>query len=697
MLSRDRIGVVLAACVAVATVQAICLPGLLSRPEERVLYVSPAGRDTWSGRLREPAPDGNDGPVASPARATELVAGLRKAGFRGTIRVVFLPGTYRLDRPWSVGAEASGTESGPTLFEAERQGQAIISGGQEITEWTVRDDGLWQARLDPAGGPITQLFVNGSRRTRARHPNEGYLRTLGPEVEWSSREQARRDRSTKLGIRVRPDDLPDPSEVGQANVLLFHAWTASRHFIASVDKKRGVIRFTAPSNWPVGFWERQQRWYIENLRSALDAPGEWYYDARERALLYYPFEGEDPTSTVGVVPRLEELLVVQGTPDRPVQHVRFRGLRFVYAAWSWPRSLPCDGQAAAFLPTAAVHARHALDCRWEDCTVEHGGTYGLWLDEGTKGSVVLRCRFLDLGAGGVRLGGTALPQQEKRRAERNTVRDCLVSGTGKVFHAGVGVWVGKSSYNTIEHNHICDLYYTGISVGWSWGYAPSSAHHNRIRYNEIHKVGQGVLSDMGGIYTLGISPGTIIEGNYIYDVESYSYGGWGIYPDEGSSYIEITRNLVLRTKTGGFHQHYGRENRVRNNIFAFSRGPQLQRTRAETHISFFFERNLVVYDSGRLMDGRWEDGRVRLDYNLYWNYKGPVVFPGGRSLAEWQQLGQDRHSVVADPLFVDAYSGNFHLRRQSPAFRLGFVPFDAVRKAGPTDPKLRKCPCEVSR
>ncbi len=649
--------------------------------------VSTQGNDSWSGTLPAPSGDRRDGPFATLARALEAVRARRRAGpAPGPVTVLVRGGVYRLEAPLVFGPEDSGTAAAPTVIAAWPGEQPVFSGGRPIDGWTAGPDGVWTAQVPEVRSgewSFTQLFVNDGRRRRARTPNTGFFRIEGPLVQLADRDRSKAPPEARLGFRFAPGDLARWDDWEDMQVVLFHSWTASIHWLADLNETERTARFTAPCGWPVGYWEPRARYYIENVRAALDEPGEWHLDRRAGVLSYIPLPGETPGTAAAVAPRLSRLVEFRGDPELGlwVEHITLRGLAFHHAAWELPRDKAHDGQAAVNAG-AAIQATALRNASFDQLEIAHTGAYALWLGRGCQDNRVTRCEFRDLGAGGVMLGETGSPPVEDHAAARNTVENCFIHDGGHVFRAGVGVWIGRSSHNQVTHNEICDFEYTGVSVGWSWGYAASSAHHNLVACNHIHHLGQGLLSDMGGIYTLGVSPGTVLRGNVIHDVFAYSYGGWGLYTDEGSTGILLEKNVVWDTKSGGFHQHYGKENVLRHNILAFSREPQIIRSREEAHLSFTLEQNIILTDNGLPLGGNWSNGNFRLDRNLYWDAAGAELVFAGRDWDEWRETGQDRASVVADPQFADAASRDFRLRPGSPAFALGIEPLGELAQAG---------------
>ncbi len=640
------------------------------------LYVSPAGNDSWSGRMEQPLSDRSDGPFATVAGARDAVRKLKAEGLNEPVTVLVREGEYALSAPLVFNPEDSGTALAPITYAAYPGERPVLSGGRKLGGWRV-EEGRWVLDLPAdvrSSLPVHALWVNGERRTPARTPNTGHFFSDGlvenPEKPGEF---------SKDILRYQEQNAAAWQDAENAIAVVTHAWDISILPVKSIDRATRQVTFAFSSPWPFGQWTTPVVYYLTNTLTALDAPGEWYLNAAEGRLYYLPLPGERPDEVEVTVPVTSELLLLKGEgPDRTVSHLRFEGLTFAYADVELPQG-GYRGRQAAVGVDSALSGDWVQYCAWIDCEIAHTANHALSLNQGARYNRITRNHIHDFGAGGVMIGSyRGQSSDPELTAGWNEVDNNWVHAGSRTIPSGCGIWIGDSHYNTVSHNEIADLYYTGISVGWAWGYGPSNAHHNIIEYNHIHKIGQGVLSDMGGIYTLGVSPGTVLRNNWIHDVWSMTYGGWGIYLDEGSTQMLVENNLVYSTKTGGFHQHYGKESRIRNNIFAYAAEAQIVRSREEEHISFYFERNIVLCGNRRLLGGRYGNGKFEFRRNCYWDISGEVSLVGS-TFEERVASGVDIGSIVADPQFVDPLHGDFRLKPSSPALAMGFQPFDYTR------------------
>ena len=607
-----------------------------------------------------------DGPVKTLVEARDTARARRRAGASGNLTIQIRDGLYFLKETLILTPEDSNT-----VWEAAPGARPAISGGRVISGWTKGSGPIWTAQ---GGEPyFRQLFISGRRAQRARTPTFGFYRIDGASPT-----------DKPIRLHYRGNDIKPQWDGSGAEVIGLLAWADFRMAIASVDETAHVATLTLdprPSNQ-----ETDARYYIENAPDGLDSAGEWYLNRSTHTVSYWPVAGENMQTEQVIAPALVQLVRLEGKPEQQqfVRNVTLRGLQFEHADWTMDEKGYADTQAA--IPAAAaIEGIGALDAKIEQCTVAHSGGYAIFFGRGSKRTQVLASELFDLGAGGIKLGeGRQFPNDDEQNYE-NVVADNHIHDLGLVYAPAVGVWVLESGRNRIVHNHIHDLFYTAISVGWTWGYGPNQSQGNVIEYNHLHDIGKEMLSDMGGIYTLGVQPGTRIRNNLIHDIASFTYGGWGIYPDEGSSEMLIENNIVYHCKSAGFHQHYGRENIVRNNIWAFNRENQLMRTRAEPHVSFTFERNIVYFDQGRLLGSNWNDDQYVMKGNVYFDTRGANIRFAGKSFQEWKAAGRDTGSIIADPLFVNVSNFDFRLLPESPALEVGFQQID-MAGVGPRVP-----------
>ncbi len=649
----------------------LILCALTIRSRALDIYVSERGSDTWTGMNVSRVGIGNNGPCASIDRALAEVRAFRKVNpqYHHPVAIIVESGTYTLAHPIIITPDVCGNSSSPLIIKAEAGARPVLSGGVVVTRWRKRSNGWWCSKT-PTGSTFQELWANGVRRQRPRLPEKGWFtvqRALSPTKA-----------NTKLGydrfeykVGQVPHSFANQQDV---DVLCVHIWAMARNKIAHIDPSSHTITFTGPTcslaQW--ADYNPGNRYLFSNVKEALHIPGQWYLDRPTNTLTYIPVHGEEPGNTQVVVPRLASLmkLIGNGEENSYVRNVALQGLTFSYTSYQTPLQGHDFPQADADLGAAIemTAARHVV---LQDCRVTHTGTWAIQMGEGCRHDTIQNCVAYDLGSGGVKVGET-VERVGKLNAGHDTIRNCIIAACGRIHPAATGVWIGRSSHNVVDHNTISDLYYTGISVGWTWGYAPTQANHNLISNNVIEQVGQGVLSDMGGIYLLGVAPGTVLKHNLLRNIWSATYGGWGIYFDEGTSNVLAKNNVVYNTKSGGLHQHYGADNLVINNIFAFAHTMQIRRTLAENHLSFKFEHNIVYFNQGVLLGGNWTGNDFKMDYNLYWNSsRMPITF-SGLTLAQWQARGQDQHSLIAQPDFVNANAYDFRLRTGSPAVALGF-------------------------
>lgn len=512
---------------------------------------------------------------------------LREQGAKGQVVIEIPAGNYQFEKTVQLTPELVG--NGLTLKAKQKQ-NVVFSGGLSLGKGSRDSQGNWRFPLPEESRQHVaprSVIINDQLQRPARFPNQGPLRI----------EKSLEDR--RSGFIVAEGDLPADFELtGSSEVMcdliFMHDWSSSRLPVASYQSKSRELRTVGPigcaaKHYAIDHFEKQPRYWLEGHPQFADLPGEWYVDLKSQEIVVVASPDEKQPPNV-ILPRLMEVFTASGTDEKTLQDLSVQGITFTGTVFPMPAGGVAGAQATMHEPRdaqgkrtttnrpmlrAAVKLELAENCSFMDCKFHALGGTAVWLAGQTQNCRIVNCNIEHVGGNGINLGEdnsrrvqgkTWFQSAPQQIPTGNKVERCQISFCGEMLPGSVGIWAALQKRLDITGNHIHDTPYTGISLGWIWSQTPSPAGENKIRNNHIEFVMQ-VLSDGGGIYTLGRQPGSIIENNTITDVplNAGRAESNGMFLDQGSTGFTIRNNTIRRIDRSPLRFHQAGKNRAENN------------------------------------------------------------------------------------------------------------------------------------
>jgi hypothetical protein len=492
-------------------------------------------------------------------------------------------GVYPIEKPL-VFMNTENRKLPAVTFKAVDKQRPVISGGVQLNNWTKNEKGQWECKLPENLVQIKsarELFIDGKRAVRARFPNENNLRI----------KKAGTDKRTFFWFEK--GDFPVPEKTENLELVFLHDWSITRIGVKEINTFENTlttvdtIGTTSLDFFRMDGWEPNPRYFLENAEEFLDVPFEWVFDKNERKLTLLLPENDTPDKHEIIIPVAEELILIKGTGDQIVSNIHFEGVDFQYCKWEISELGYCGVQACHYDPRperkgwkvvpAAVKAEFGENINFRNCSFRNLGGCGLIFGSGCKNCTVENSVFEDISGNGIMVGEgqerqinvqpwwKSVPEQA---ATGNKIENCTVTNCGTQFYGAVGIWCGLTAETTIRNNKVYNLPYSGISVGWMWSPVPTPCRANTIEGNHIHHIMQ-ILSDGGGIYMLGLQPGSKIRNNHIHDVHINAGRAEsnGMFLDEGITDVIVENNLVYNIAKSPLRFHKATKNLVKNNYF----------------------------------------------------------------------------------------------------------------------------------
>ncbi len=570
---------------------------------QQEIHVSPTGKDKAKGTLENPA---------SIQQALEIIAKKSKS-MESDIIVYLHKGRYPLTSPIQLTQNHSGKNGHDVIFKAFENDKPVISGGVQVSNWEKVSGNIYKAQLN-RDTKLRSLFVNGKRMRMAgtETPIAGLGNwgefTISGDEDWAygagSGIEGIKFSSSDIGLYHNPEDI---------ELVQFNVWTEKilcvrefEHYgdttVVKLQQPYGAI---ATSMAWAGKINYNKNFVIRNAMELLDSPGEFYFNKNTQTLYYYSM-GEDMAKAEVIAPTSEGLIKIQGssTSDK-AGNLKIEGITFSHDDWQLMEVAGSHGFAgiqslglavkyipggnwhptqynSTDVPRGAIEIKNAGNISFKRNRFERiGAAIAINLANDVKNSEVIGNYFHNNLGNAVNIGhpqhykigdGDLFGPDQEGLCENNIVSNNYLRNICLDFRQVEGITSFFVANTKIEHNDVAWTPYGAITCGWWWGNSdipPSTvAKNNHIRYNKAGNTHQ-VLDDGGIIYVLGEQPQSTIEGNYVFN------GPRCIYPDDGSAYWTITRNVVgnpsykwmwLHLWTKRCHDIVARENYVKNNL-----------------------------------------------------------------------------------------------------------------------------------
>ncbi|MFM7180058.1 MAG: PDZ domain-containing protein [Verrucomicrobiales bacterium] len=659
------------------------LPCLLEAGQ--VIHVSPAGDD------------GNPGDASRPLRTPGAALVRSRDMDRSQPReILFESGIYHLETPLVFGPDDSGTEKSPLILRAKKEGEAVLSGGIVLNPtWTRNPDGSFSAPTPP-GLHLDQLFADGKRLPLARYPNEN------PDDKTAAWQGFSPDAFSK----ERAARWADPAG-GFIHAMHVARW-GGYHYLITGKNDQGEVTYEGgwQNNRPMGMHAKYRM--VENIREELDAPGEWFHDAKTNQLFLMPLPGMEPEKTAFVGVRLASLIEFKGTAGKPVRGITLSGFTLRHTARTFMETKePLLRSDWTIHRGGAIFLEGTERITLGDLHLDQPGGNGIFASGYNRRTLVRGCLIENSGASAIAMVGKPEavrnplfqydqtqdllatdtetgPKSEDYPADMS-IEDCLLRGIGRIERQSAGVQISMAARVAIRDTTIHDCSRAGINISeGTWGghliervdvFDTVLETHDHGSFNSWGRdrfwhpnrnVTNKAVAERPQLPLLDAVETTIIRHS-----RWRCDHGWDIDLDDGSSNYEIHHNLML---AGGLKFREGFRRRAWNNIM-INNG-------FHPHVWYansgdIFEKNIVMTAPKPIgMPSGWESS-MRSNF---------LVTNGDSVPASVSETGSA--GFRGEAMFLDPAAGDFRVAETSPALKIGFENFP-MDQFGVKKPALR--------